>query len=157
MKANAGWIPRLLDFTAHLLLMPNRWSRPMFTKLQQVLYDNDFDRNGAASMHDHYDRVRSLVPPERLLEYHVSDGWEPLCAFLNVPVPSETMVPHINNSAAFEAKNHQRRVSMVKGQLWRLLDVAAYASLGFLVLQTLRTWPKNLARRFIDAVTVTRG
>ena len=31
--------------------------------------------------------MRSLVPPARLLEYDVRDGWGPLCRFLDVPVP----------------------------------------------------------------------
>jgi hypothetical protein len=34
-----------------------------------------------------HERVRRLVPPERLLEWDVRDGWEPLCAFLDRPVP----------------------------------------------------------------------
>ena len=37
----------------------------------------------------HYDRMRSLVPPERLLEYHVSEGWPRLCEFLGDEVPAE--------------------------------------------------------------------
>ena len=36
------------------------------------------------------------IPEERLLVYHVSDGWEPLCEFLNVPVPNIDF-PHINS------------------------------------------------------------
>ncbi|KAL9603452.1 MAG: hypothetical protein Q9219_001139 [cf. Caloplaca sp. 3 TL-2023] len=37
----------------------------------------------------HYQHVRSSVPEERLLEFRSEDGWEPLCNFLNKPVPSE--------------------------------------------------------------------
>ena len=44
----------------------------------------------------HYDNVRAVVPPERLLEYNVKEGWEPLCNFLNLPIPNEP-VPHIND------------------------------------------------------------
>lgn len=32
--------------------------------------------------------VRELIPPERLLVFDVREGWEPLCRFLDVPVPS---------------------------------------------------------------------
>ena len=46
--------------------------------------------------HAHYDRVRAAVPPDRLLEYSVKDGWEPLCSFLGVPVP-DVPFPHIND------------------------------------------------------------
>ena len=39
--------------------------------------------------------IRGLVPPERLLEWDISDGWGPLCAFLEKPVPA-TPFPHAN-------------------------------------------------------------
>ena len=29
------------------------------------------------------------MPPEKLLVFNVKEGWEPLCAFLNVPVPQD--------------------------------------------------------------------
>lgn len=38
-----------------------------------------FERHNAA--------VRESVAPDRLLVYSVADGWEPLCAFLECPVP----------------------------------------------------------------------
>ena len=36
-----------------------------------------------------HERVAALVPPERLLRFDVREGWEPLCAFLDRPVPAE--------------------------------------------------------------------
>jgi hypothetical protein len=48
----------------------------------------------------HNERVKQVVPEERLLVWEVTDGWEPLCEFLEVPVPSEP-VPHINDTASF--------------------------------------------------------
>lgn len=44
----------------------------------------------------HNDYVRSVVPPERLLEFRTGDGWEPLCAFLGREVPAEPY-PRIND------------------------------------------------------------
>ena len=35
----------------------------------------------------HNAAVRRAVPPERLLEFNVKQGWGPLCAFLGVPEP----------------------------------------------------------------------
>ena len=35
----------------------------------------------------HYERMRALVPKERLLEWHPREGWEPLCEFLGRDVP----------------------------------------------------------------------
>lgn len=35
----------------------------------------------------HNDHVRRVVPNRRLLQFHATDGWEPLCKFLDRPVP----------------------------------------------------------------------
>lgn len=39
--------------------------------------------------------IRGLVPKERLLEWYIEDGWEPLCKFLGKAVPDEEF-PHAN-------------------------------------------------------------
>jgi hypothetical protein len=35
------------------------------------------------------------VPSDRLLEFRVTEGWRPLCEFLNVEIP-DTSFPHLN-------------------------------------------------------------
>jgi sulfotransferase family protein len=54
----------------------------------------------AAAMERHNHEVRDAVPAHRLLEWQPADGWEPLCEFLEVPVP-RAPIPHINDSAMF--------------------------------------------------------
>jgi Sulfotransferase domain len=54
----------------------------------------------AAAMERFNDEVRAAVPAERLLEWSPMDGWKPLCAFLELPVPDEP-IPHINDTAQF--------------------------------------------------------
>jgi hypothetical protein len=44
--------------------------------------------------------VKRTVPAERLLAWYPSDGWEPLCDFLEVDVPAEP-VPQLNDTASF--------------------------------------------------------
>jgi hypothetical protein len=44
--------------------------------------------------------VRAAIPPERLLVFNVAEGWEPLCAFLDVQVP-DTDFPRTNDVAEF--------------------------------------------------------
>jgi len=44
--------------------------------------------------------VRDTVPAERLLVLDVAEGWEPICAFLDVPVPAEPF-PHRNRRNDF--------------------------------------------------------
>ena len=38
-------------------------------------------------------KVRDTIPSERLLIFNVADGWEPLCRFLELPIPG-TAFPH---------------------------------------------------------------
>ena len=51
----------------------------------------------------HDEAVRREIAPERLLVYQAGQGWEPLCAFLGVPVPAEPY-PSENNTAEFQAR-----------------------------------------------------
>jgi hypothetical protein len=49
----------------------------------------------------HYRDVRQAVPKDKLLEYELGSGWEPLCKFLGKPVPSVPF-PHRNEATALE-------------------------------------------------------
>jgi hypothetical protein len=53
-----------------------------------------------AGMQRHNDEVKANVPAERLLVWDVSQGWEPLCDFMELPVPSEPF-PNVNDSKVF--------------------------------------------------------
>ncbi|MEV4170301.1 sulfotransferase family protein [Nonomuraea sp. NPDC049709] len=55
----------------------------------------------------HVAEVRAAIPAERLLVFEPGDGWEPLCAFLGVPVP-EVPYPQVNERAAFRRKRPRR-------------------------------------------------
>jgi hypothetical protein len=46
------------------------------------------------------DRVRAGVPSDRLLEWRLGDGWEPLCSALGVQTPDNPF-PHTNRTADF--------------------------------------------------------
>ncbi|HKH79361.1 MAG TPA: sulfotransferase, partial [Solirubrobacteraceae bacterium] len=48
----------------------------------------------------HNEAVKRTVPPERLLVWEVTEGWEPLCEFLEVDVPAEPL-PHVNDRDTF--------------------------------------------------------
>ncbi|KAF5010513.1 hypothetical protein FDECE_3330 [Fusarium decemcellulare] len=58
-------------------------------------------RNGKWVYREHCNMIRGLVPKERLLEWTVEDGWEPLCEFLDKPAPDEAF-PHANAAAGWE-------------------------------------------------------
>jgi hypothetical protein len=48
---------------------------------------------------EHYELVRRLVPPERLLNYELGSGWKPFCGFLGREEP-EAELPCLNEAAA---------------------------------------------------------
>jgi hypothetical protein len=43
----------------------------------------------------HYALIRDVAPPERLFEYKLGSGWEPLCNFLDKSIP-DIPFPWIN-------------------------------------------------------------
>jgi hypothetical protein len=69
-----------------------------------------------AGMHRHNEEVKRAIPAERLLVWSVTDGWEPLCEFLGVPVPDEPF-PHVNDSKEFV--NRVVDGSLAALQQWR--------------------------------------
>lgn len=53
-----------------------------------------------ASFQRHIEFVKATIPSDRLLVFDVTQGWAPLCAFLDVPVPSKPF-PRTNNTEEF--------------------------------------------------------
>jgi hypothetical protein len=48
----------------------------------------------------HNAEVQRAIAPERLLVWNLTEGWEPLCEFLELPVP-DVPLPHINDRSEF--------------------------------------------------------
>jgi hypothetical protein len=72
----------------------------------------------------HYERMRALVPKERLLEWHPSDGWGPLCEFLGKEVP-EGEFPRVNQGdwvAELHVKMLIFRFLVVVGKALRMVS-----------------------------------
>jgi hypothetical protein len=53
-----------------------------------------------AAMERHEQAVKQAIPSDRLLVWDVTEGWGPLCDFLEVPVPAEPL-PHANDRDTF--------------------------------------------------------
>ncbi len=71
------------------------------TIVERVFAGNVTDRARLiASYKHHNEAVRRTYSPDRLLVYEVSEGWEPLCRFLGVPVPEEPF-PRVNTTDEF--------------------------------------------------------
>lgn len=69
------------------------------------LLQGQFEDRAAAieHYHRHNAAVIEQVDPSRLLVFRVEEGWEPLCRFLGVDVPS-TLFPHINTRHEFRER-----------------------------------------------------
>jgi hypothetical protein len=90
---------------------------PVIGQMRQVVgrlvWDGEFGGRFSDAEHairvfnEHNEAVRREIPAERLLVFEVSQGWEPLCRFLDVPVP-QVPFPRSNDRAAFAAKISQR-------------------------------------------------
>lgn len=67
-------------------------------------FNNQFASKDKARklFHAHNNEVINYVPKEQLLVYEVKNGWEPLCSFLDLPVPKESF-PHLNKKENFPA------------------------------------------------------
>jgi hypothetical protein len=48
---------------------------------------------------EHVEEVKNAIPASRLLVFEVKDGWEPLCKFLELPMPDGDF-PYINDEEA---------------------------------------------------------
>lgn len=78
-----------------LIRSPFRFGEPVFrTLFEDFWHVNPNSANGLDASRSkevfvqHYDQIRALVPKERLLEYRVQEGWEPLCKFLGKDIPA---------------------------------------------------------------------
>lgn len=62
----------------------------------------------------HYRKMRAMVPGERLLDFKIEEGWEPLCEFLGREVPVGVPFPHVNDAEALKAKIREHMTDMLK-------------------------------------------
>jgi hypothetical protein len=74
------------------------------TQIRREVIDRFSDREHVKKVfNDHTEQVKRVVPAERLLVFEAKQGWEPLCAFLGVPVPKEPF-PRLNDTAEFKKR-----------------------------------------------------
>lgn len=74
------------------------------TLLWRDVFKHDLSReNCIATYEANAAEVRATIAPDRLLVYELGSGWEPLCRFLDVPVP-DAPYPRGNSTAEFRAR-----------------------------------------------------
>jgi hypothetical protein len=100
---------RFLKFAAHYTVSSEVRKRlPVLLynrRLMKLEFGNDISdkKKVIKKFEQHTENVIKKISSERLLLYNVSEGWEPLCKFLGVPVPAEKY-PHTNTREEFYQK-----------------------------------------------------
>ncbi len=96
-------LPRLADYVRSALfagLFEGRRKDAAWTKARFVAWN---------------DEVLRTVPASKLLVYEVRSGWEPLCAFLGVPIP-DVAFPRSNDGKSFDERT--KPTALLRG-LWK--------------------------------------
>lgn len=102
-KPDAG---RILKMMIRMPFSSTVRKRLPVLKYNGKLIDREFgsDLNNKAEIVKRFkqrdEEIERIVPKDRLLKFNVKEGWEPLCKFLGVPVPS-TPFPKSNTTEEF--------------------------------------------------------
>lgn len=96
----------ILPFLASRGANPTRYVNDLAEMAKRLVDDQVFEGRMAERDHAiavfkaHVAEVQATIPAGRLLVYDIAQGWEPLCAFLDCPVPAISF-PHLNSSRQF--------------------------------------------------------
>src|SRR5262245_9665357 len=83
--------------------------REFHAMVYELIFEQTFEGRLADRAHAkrvfeaHNQAVIDAIPASRLLVYQPGDGWEPICRFLEVPVPDQDF-PHLNDTAWYRAR-----------------------------------------------------
>jgi Sulfotransferase domain len=89
-KVFPWWMPREIHKIHDDILWNSRFGGEFTNRAKAI-----------AAYEAHLEDVRRNVPPGRLLEYDVKEGWKPLCDFLGKPVPANVPFPRLNDRVFF--------------------------------------------------------
>lgn len=109
LKAGGLTIKQYIRFAAHFTVSDEVRKRlPVLIynkKLMKLEFGNDINdkRKIIKKFEQHTEEVIKKIDSSRLLICNIKEGWEPICKFLNVPVPSEKF-PHSNTHDEFYKK-----------------------------------------------------
>jgi sulfotransferase family protein len=84
--------------------LPPEWMAMIRAMFARYWSGDTFDHDAVtAALMENTARAKREVPPDRLLVWQASDGWEPICKRLGVPVPNEPF-PRTNTSEEWRAR-----------------------------------------------------
>ena len=95
---------------ARMLSAEDDDTRAMADKIMVQTFDNRLDdlEHAMSVFQKHIETVKRTIPEQRLLVYEPGEGWERLCAFLEVSIPDEPF-PKENTSEEFRERWQRRQ------------------------------------------------
>lgn len=119
--------PSSFSTTYHIISNYLHIASPLMTR---ILFTNKITLRPTGI--EHHAMIRGLVPKDRLLEWYIDDGWEPLCKFLGKPVPPpDVPFPHANAAnGGWKTREEQCNKRWVDRAFLNLI----LGGLGFLIL-----------------------
>ncbi|KAF7195196.1 hypothetical protein HII31_03402, partial [Pseudocercospora fuligena] len=95
-------------------------------------------RNAREAYRRHYKGIREKVPKERILEYELGSGWEPLCRFLERDIPEDVEFPHFNEAKTLELAFGALGQRALMNSLWNfgvvaLMVLGVYTALRYVI------------------------
>lgn len=112
----------------------------------------DQNRESAiAGYEEHNRRVREVIPKNRLLEYNVKEGWEPLCNFLEISDCPQTPFPKTNSARSVQI---QAISSMVIPLAIVLFSIFYTFAVGFkrVTGKTVMQWLNHRTREYTSTL-----
>lgn len=105
-------------------------------RLLNHYYQGSFKDHGKRVYEEHNLLVRRLVPREKLLEYRVSEGWGPLCAFLGKKIP-DAPFPRINDQLEYVLVCRIRDRERIYALIIKVVLTLTVVGIGAYILRSL--------------------
>ena len=75
----------------------------LLREITRHAFNDDWSKENMIKCYvEHIENVKKVCPPNQLLLFKASDGWEPLCTFLGLPIPDEPY-PYLHDTKEFQS------------------------------------------------------
>ncbi|KAI0477586.1 P-loop containing nucleoside triphosphate hydrolase protein [Xylariaceae sp. FL0804] len=126
----ASWFESNIWWHHHFTM---RYLFPLFFRAPSGDTAAGIRKCGPRVYQEHCNMVKGMVPPERLLEWTVEDGWEPLCRFLGKDIPDEPF-PHVNgNGDEFKERGSAVMGRSIRKAALNFVAIAFFAVVGIVI------------------------
>ena len=116
-------------FQALVPIGPGRSFKKMLSSVwEKGYFDNNYNKDNVINAFNKWNEsVINQCPKDKLLIFEAKDGWEPLCKFLNVPIP-DCKYPNLNDTEEFKRVIKLVNISgwLLAGAITSVITLGAY-------------------------------